>query len=866
MKKKSSKPAEEQRNEPEGRKRQGSNQPIAIVGMACRFPGAPNLSAFWHLLKAGDDAVTDGRQDSGPWNGISGDPEAGPGAYRHGAFVEEIDRFDASLFGIRPIEARMMDPRQRMVLETSWQAIEDAGINPDRLNGSRTGVYIGGGNSDYRDLIVASGKDDSYVGTFVSVTVGRVAFALGLMGPALYLDTGCTSSLVAVHQAVAALQRGEVNLALVGGVNAILSPGIMKFMKDLGMLSASGQCRIFDASADGCVIGEGCGMVVLKRLSEAEAEGDRIWGVVRGSAVNQNGASAGLAVPNGPAQERVIEEALWRAGVSPAEVDYLEAHGMGIVLIDSIEVQAAAAVYGKERNAERPLLIGSVKTNIGNLECASGMAGLIKVVLAMKQGEIPKHLHFRNPNPQIDWDRLAVRVTSKAMDWPHTPERPPRAGISAIAFGGTNAHVVVEGSGDPDAAGLDTRRWPTPGPRNPLPASMADLPLAEEEFAARQTRFLPLSGKSDAVLRDLAKQYQSWLDELGLSSENAADSLLADMAWTAGVGRSHFEHRSGIIFRDAVSLRDGLRKLETETRPEPRSATKVAFAYTGEAGHWIEMGEALYASEPVVRAALDRCDSVLREVRGASLLDVMFRQPPEALNDAAWTHPAIYALECALTALWASVGIQPNVVVGHGPGELAAAQAAGVFGLEDGLRLAAARGTRIGELPEGGTQTTAHDDLQATLKGVAIAPPSLTLVSGVTGRGVETGEVLDAAYWRHQASEPGASDRYMETLADLGVETLVEIGPCAPSISACSPLGDGVVKAGIHKTLVVLSSLPKPDDSTAKTAAGGFVKAVAEAYAAGLPVSFDGLFAGETRRRISLPVYPFQRQRHWIAM
>ena len=762
---------------------------IAIVGMACRFPGAPNLAAFWRQLESGGDAVTEGRQDSGPWNGVSGNPSAEKTSYRHGGFVEKIDRFDASFFGIRPIEARMMDPRQRMLLETRWEAIETAGMNPGRLNGSKTGVYVGIGSSDYRDLIAASGEDDGYLGTAGSVTVGRVAFALGLMGPAMALDTACASSLVAVHQAVAGLQRGEVDLALVGGVNAILSPGIMKFMKEVGMLSPSGRCRIFDASADGFVRGEGCGMVILKRLGEAKADGDQIWGVVRGSAVNQNGASAGLAVPNGPAQERVIEEALSRAGVAPADVDYLEAHGMGTDLGDPIEVQAAAAVYGKGREPGRPLLIGSVKTNVGHLESAAGIAGLIKVILAMKQGAIPKHLHFRGPNPNMDWNRLPVRVTAELMEWPQVPDRPPRAGISAFGLSGTNTHVVVEGYGDPDNAVSDARLWPT-GAAQPvavvLPESLANLPSAEEAFVARKTRFLPLSGKSDSALRDLAKQYLLWLDEHELSSGDAVDQLLADAAWTAGMGRSHFDYRSGIVFHDAKSLRDGLKyATEAGERPKPRPTSKVAFAYAGQTGQWIQMGKALYESEPVARAVLDRCDEVLREAQDASLLDMMFGQTPDEL--AGWTQPAIYALECALTALWASVGIRPNVVLGHGLGELAAAQATGVFSLEDGLRISATQDALIERLPEVGA--AALDNLQA----------------------------------------------------------VVEIGPCS---TPDSPPGN-------DKETVMLSSLPEP---------GAFAEAVAAAYTAGLQISFAGLFAGETRRRVSLPTYPFQRRRHWIGI
>ena len=795
--------------EPEPRtEEQREDDGIAIVGMACHFPGAPDLSTFWQQLEAGADAVTDGRQDPGSWNNLAKDLPSKYAAYRRGGFVEGIDQFDARFFRISPIEARLMDPRQRMMLETTWQALEDAGMDPDELRGSRTGLYAGIATSEYRDLMTASDYGISYLGTAASMTVGRIAFLLGLEGPTIPVELNCASSLVAVHQAVMGLRQGEVDMALVGGTHAVLSPDLTREMADLGMLSREGQSRPFDASADGFTRGEGCGMVVLKRLREAEADGDRIWGVIRGSAVNQNGASAGPTVPNGPAQERVIEEALSRAGVAPSEVDYLEAHGGGSELGDPIEVQAAATVYGKGREADRPLLIGSVKTNIGHLEPTAGVAALIKAVLAIKRGKIPKHLNFEEPSPHIDWDRLPVQVTSELTDWPSHPNRPPRAGVSAFGISGTNAHVVVEGYDSPDTTPV--------GSAQPVSLS-ADLIDEEEVFAPRQTRLLPLSGKSDEALRDLTGRYLSWINEL--SSED--EDLLADMAWTAGVGRSHFDHRAGIVFQDIASLREKLQTLaQIGERPEPRTATKIAFAYTGQDSQWIGMGKDLYESEPVVRAVLDRCDKVIREERDTSLLDAMFNQTGD-LPDL----PAIYAMEAALTALWSSVGIQPSVVVGHGIGEIAAAQAAGVFSLEDGLRVALEWDT---------------DSLEATLTDVTIASPSLVLVSSVTG-GVE---VLDAAYWRRQAQEPVAFDKCAKKLTDLGVDIIIEIGPDA--------LPDSI--AGGPNSPIVLSS--QGDD--------GFVQAVAKAYEAGLSVSFPGLFAGETRRRISLPSYPFQHQHYWI--
>ena len=421
----------------------GTNEDaIAIIGMACRFPGAPDLESFWELLAAGRHAITDGRPAGGPWEGLPGDPAAQEAIFRRGGFIEDLDRFDNRFFRISPLEARMMDPQQRLLLETTWHALEDAGVDPESLRGSRTGVYAGIGTSEYREVISAQGQDDLYFGTSPSLTAGRIAFVLGLEGPAMPVDMACASSVAAVHQAAAALSRGEVDLALTAGVNTTLSLPIARFHHDMGMLSVSGRCNAFDAAADGFVRSEGCGVLVLKRLSQAEADGDRIWGLVRGTAVNQSGTSAALPVPNGPAQERVMEDALAMAGVAPADLDYLEAHGTGTGLGDSIELRALASVYGRERDAGRPLLLGSVKTNIGHSEWASGMASIIKAILAMQRGVIPAHLHFRDPNTNFDWKQLPVRITSEETAWPSLPGRPPLSAVNSFGLSGTNAHVV----------------------------------------------------------------------------------------------------------------------------------------------------------------------------------------------------------------------------------------------------------------------------------------------------------------------------------------------------------------------------------------------------------------------------------------
>ena len=554
------------------------------------------------------------------------------------------------------------------------------------------------------------------------------------------MDTACSSSLVALHQAVVSLQRGESDLALAGGVHAILSPLATEIFVKAGMLSPDGRCKTFDAAADGFVRGEGCGMVVLKRLSDAEADGDRIWAVVRGSAVNQDGASAGLTVPSGPAQERVIGEALSRAGLAPSEVDYLEAHGTGTELGDPVEAHAAAAAYGPGRAEDRPLLVGSVKTNVGHLDAAAGVAGLVKVVLSMRHGVIPRHLHYETPNPRMDWERLPLRVTSEATLWPEVG-RPVRAGVSSFGFSGTNAHVVLESHGRLGEGGAGAgaarpvevatevhslQRWSegedSPATRAPAPVgarlpegedSPADVALEEQPLEPRVCRLLALSARSDAALRAQATRYIAWLDgdEQSGPAEDASgmESLLADMAWTAGVGRSRFEHRAGVVFGGVEELRGGLERLAAEGGRGAGGATRVAFLFTGQGSQWAGMGRALYGREPVVRAVLERCEREMVALRGESLLDVMFGREGAvgSLDDTTWTQPALYALGCALSALWESVGVRPVAVLGHSVGELAAAHVAGVFGLEEGLRLAAVRGELMGGLPSDAGAMTA---------------------------------------------------------------------------------------------------------------------------------------------------------------
>ncbi len=849
---------------------------IAIVGMACRFPGAPDLPSFWEQLLAGADLVTEGRSEFHSWHDLVGDPAARNPAYRWGGYVGGLDEFDARFFGIRPIEAEAMDPQQRMLLETTWQALEDAGIDPVGLRGSKAGVFAGLNVSEYRDLMIASGREGGYFGTMSSIAVGRIAFTLGLMGPAVPFELNCAASLAAVHGAATALERGEVDLAVAGGVNAILSPAFTRLLIEHDMLSPDGRCATFDASAQGFVRGEGCGVVVLRRLREAEAAGDRIWGVIRGSAVNHNGTAAGLTIPSGPAQEQVIEDALHRAGIAPADVDYLEAHGTGSRMGDPIEVQAAAAVYGRGRQAERPLLMGTVKTNMGHLETAAGIAGLIKVVLAMRHGVIPKHLHFETPNPGVDWDRLPVRVTSETTDWPLGNGRPAVAGVSAFGLSGANAHVIVEGygaanGGGPCRADLGPEGLPI-SVVLPVAEAAAEMRPNEEEHPPRRTRLLPLSARSDAALRSLAVSFLAWVDEhsdAAASDGGAASELLSDMAWTAGTGRRHFRRRASVLFADGSSLCAALETLaELEARPTPPEVHQIAFVYGSLDSEWTGKGDELYRTEPVARAVLERCDRALRDEGGPSLLDVMFGQtdPADDLDDPAWAYPLIYALGCAQTALWSSVGIQPSVVVGCGAGELAAARSAGTFSLENGLRLAVARGAWLAAREDSAKAGDAAAALDRVVESVRFEAPSLAQVRGATGRVTTPGEAVDPLYWGRRTDESVAPGRCAETLADRGVDVLLQIGPRGPSAVGAAWPDSGATEAGKEaaSSPLVLRGLPTLAVNDEESDGSQFPVAVARAYEAGLPVAFAGLFAGEKRRRIALPGYPFERRRHWI--
>ena len=806
---------------------------IAIIGMACRFPGSPDLDAYWDLLDSGNNAVTNGRQDPGPWQGTVGDPDSEK--YQPGGFLAGLDQFDAKFFDLMPIEARMMDPRQRILMETSWQALEDAGIDPRSLKNSQTGVYVGLGSSEYQSLSNELGLDQQYLGTSISVILGRIAFTFGLMGPAVAIDMTCASSLAAIHQASRALREGEIDLALVGGVNAVLSPALTQSMDDIGLLSSKGFCGTFDAHADGFVRGEGCGMIVLRRFSDADSSGDRVWGLIRGSAVNQNGPSAALTVPNGTAQEQVLNQALSQSGLMPSDIDYLEVHATGSLLGDPIEIDAASAVYGQDRPANRPLLLGTAKTNIGHLEWAAGIAGLIKVILSMKHQVIPKHLHFDTPNPNINWDDLPVQVTSETTNWPQTPGCPPRAAISAFGFSGTNAHVIVEGY---SMAELDSSSSP-PG----------------------KMRLLPLSGKSHHALQALAKSYAAWIDKLPSNNtpENVNDRI-ADMAWTAGVGRSHFAHRSGIVFHDVSSLGDALSKAISSEETHPSvTPVKLAFVCPDHESQWNQFSQTLYESEPVARAILDRCNEAFQEEFSVSLFDEI-PDHSEHHTDSVPTHVREFALQSALIALWSNVGVTPSVTVGFGASEITAACAAGFLSLEDGVRLTAQYSEVLEAITKGTEVEAALKKLDLLLKTLAVSPPTVSMISSCRGNLIKSSSLEDPDHWMQQIQQTTSWGACAKTLASRGVNRIIQMGSDPEQISKIT----SVWPHSLEDRAATVAHITSLNAAASKVPGMLFLSAVAEAYEKGVDIHFSGLFAEETRCPISLPGYPFQQKSFWF--
>jgi len=884
-----------------------SDEPIAIVAVSCRFPGASDPEAFWDLLSGGVDAIREVPEDRFDIDEFyDPDPDTVGKTYtRFGGFLDGIDGFDPEFFGISPREAVWIEPQQRLTLETVWEGLERAGYSPASLRGSRTGIFMGVAANEYAHLLSAGSIDKIephfITGNALNAISGRVAFALGLEGPAVAVDTACSSALVAVHQAAQALRFGDCDMALAGGVNVLLSPVTMIAASRARMLSPVGRCKTFDASADGYVRSEGCGVLVLKRLSDAERDGDRICAVISSSAVNQDGASSGLTVPNGGAQQRLIGTVLARAGLNGGDVDYLEAHGTGTPLGDPIEVQAAAAAYAGSRDADRPLLMGSVKTNIGHTESASGAAGLIKVVLSLQNALLPESLHFDTPSPHIPWASLPVRVVDEATPW-HANGRPRRAGVSSFGFTGTNAHVLIEEA----------------------PARIEPSEAAPEDSTA-PVGVLALSARSPEALAALARRYDTWLSM-------HPDANLSAVCLTAGTGRSHFEHRAALVVDSIAAARDGLAELAENrlrsgvVRGEHVNHPTTAWLFTGQGSQYPGMARELFESEPVFAETVLQCAEAVKDILPRPLLEVMFAtdldtggKAGEALRHTSFAQPALFAVEMGLARLWQSWGIEPDVVLGHSVGQYAAACVAGVFSLADGARLIAERGRLFGSLPEGGRMVavfadakqveqvaadfprvsvgayngpntvlsgpgedlesaverfeeegirctwlqTSHafhselldpvlDEFEAYASQVQFAAPTLPLVCNRTGAILAPQTPLDAGYWRRHSRQPVQFAESVRTVAALGCSVLMEIGPQPVLTSAAVQVWPEHLAA----PRAVLSMRKGVDDRRQ------IADALAAAYVGGHRLDFAAIAHGSSTP-LELPTYPFQRRRFW---
>src|SRR3984893_4858586 len=627
--------------------RDADNEPIAIIGIGCRFPGANDPAAFWQLLRDGVDAIREVPADRFDEHAFYGPDPATPGKMntRWGGFLGQVDQFDPNFFGISPREASRMDPQQRLLLEVTWEALQDAGQVAERLAGTQAGVFIGIATNDYGQLQWNDlGRIDAYAGTgnALSIAANRISYVFDFRGPSLAIDTACSSSLVAVHLACCSLRNGESTLAIAGGVNLILSPAIAINFTKAGAMAPDGRCKAFDARANGYVRSEGAGVVVLKPLSKALADGDPIYAIIRGSAVNQDGRSNGLMAPNPLAQEAVLREAYRQASVSPGKVQYVEAHGTGTLLGDPIEAKALGTVLGVDRPPGRPCALGAVKTNLGHLEAAAGVAGLIKVALALNHLEIPPSLHFQEPNPYIPFDEVCLRVQTTLGPWP-ARSGPALAGVSSFGFGGTNAHVVLEEA-----------------PQSNLGMQNMESRICNPESA----HLLPFSARSPEALRSLARAYQN-----SLAAPKSTVSL-RDICYSASVRRSHHDYRLAVTGHSPEQLSEVLGAfLRGEARPDLSSGPKVSgrrrklvFVFPGQGSQWFGMGRKLLEQGAVFREILERCDRVMRPSGDWSLLAELTATDAaqSRLNEIDIIQPALFAIQVALAGLWRSWGIEPQ--------------------------------------------------------------------------------------------------------------------------------------------------------------------------------------------------------------
>ncbi|MFD7054927.1 type I polyketide synthase [Streptomyces mirabilis] len=897
------------------RRAEREHGPIAIVGMACRYPGGvASPQDLWRLVTEEVDAIGPFPADRG-WDLRSlydPDPERPGTSYvEKGGFLYDAAEFDAEFFEVSPREAHAMDPQQRLLLETAWEAFESAGLDPAALRGSRTGVFVGTMYDDYGSrLSPAPAEYEGYLGlgSAGSVASGRLAYTFGLEGPALTVDTACSSSLVALHLAATALRRGECSLALAGGATVMSTPmPFVEFSRQRG-LSPDGRCKSFAASADGTGWSEGAGLLLLERLEDARRLGHPVLAVVRGSAINQSGDSNGLTAPSGHAQELVIKQALAAAGVSPDEVDAVEAHGTGTALGDPIEASALLAAYGPGRPADRPLHLGSLKSNIGHTQAAAGVGGVIKMTMALQAGLLPRTLHADEPTPHVDWSEGTLALLTEAKRWPGYG-RPRRAAVSSFGISGGNAHVVLEQAPEPVAE--DSAAVSAEAAAAPLPV----VPVA-------------LSAHSEAALRAQAARV---LDLL--TAESTAPAGLLDLGFSLATTRGHLTHRAVLLPEGQESLLDGLHALAQDSGGATAVQGKAvecrsAFLFAGQGAQRPGMGRELYRAFPAFAAAFDAVCAEFDARLDRPLREILFA--PEGSAEAAllhrteYTQPALFAYEVALFRLFESWGVRPDAVIGHSVGALAAVHVAGVLCLADAAELAVARGRIMQRLPEGGAMVAlradedtatalitgrtdqislaavngpaatvlsgdrnelasvvaefeatggkatwlnvshafhsplmkpALDELRTVVKGLAFGEPQLTVVSDLTGQPARPGAFADPEYWVRHAADTVRFEDGVHSLAGLGCDRFLEVGP-AGDITA---MAADCLAAEAAPELIPAQRRRQPEVTAVLTA-------LARLHAVGADVDWAAVFAGRGARRVALPPYPFQRRRYWLEL